>query len=438
MEGINNKLVNLYELLNCLTNAADLVSPELANHHQQVAYLSFIIAEEMGLPKKQQNNAVLAGMLHDVGAFYISERLELIEDETPSASDHAFTGAHVIEKFPPLADVANIIRYHHVAWNNGDGNTFGGSPVPLLSHIVHLADRIAVLVDRNQEVIGQIPSIQQSVLKRKGTVFMPELIDAFMRLSIKEYVWLDTVYKPLLDVIHKTKVFVNMDLRIEDVVDLTKIFASIIDFRSPFTANHSAGVAKTAEKLAELAGFSPYECKMMLVSGYLHDLGKLAISNDVLEKPSKLDVDEFNMIKSHTFYTFRLLQTINGFEEINKWASFHHEKLNGKGYPFHLTGKDIPLGSRIMAVADIFTAITEDRPYRKGMNDQEVMRILNSMAENGSICPYVVSVLNNNFDMINQLRIRAQKHAAQDYQHFMNKDNQAQSESASCLECAKV
>ena len=418
VESVNRKNINLYELISCLTDAVDLISPELADHHQQVAYLSYEIAKELKLPKKQQNDLLLAGMLHDVGAFSLEERLALIEEESLTASHHAFKGAHMLENFHPLTDVANIIRYHHIPWNSGEGRYYNEKKVSFLSHIVHLSDRIAVLINKNYEIIGQIKGIRDAILLQKGTIFVPELVDAFIDLSHKEYVWLDTAYKPLLDIIPKVKGFVNLDLNIEDVVDLTKIFACIIDFRSPFTANHSAGVAKTAEKLAELAGFSPYECKMMLVSGYLHDLGKLAVKNDVLEKPGKLNVDEFNLIKSHTFYTYRLLQTIQGFETINKWASFHHEKLNGQGYPFHLSDSDIPLGSRIIAVADVFTAITEERPYRKGMRNEQVIRVLDSMVLNKSICSHVVSILLDNYDLVNQIRQQAQDNAANEYSYF--------------------
>lgn len=428
MENVNHKLINQYELISCLTDAVDLISPELANHHKQVAFLSYKIAGELKLAKHQQTELVLAGLLHDTGAFKLEERLALIEEEPLTASHHALKGARMLESFHPLNSVANIIRYHHVAWNHGEGRFFNGEKVPLLSHIVHLADRIAVLVDNKREIIGQIKSIQDNLVLRKGTAFVPHLVDAFMNISQREYIWLDMVYKPLLHVIPQIKGFVNLDLNIDDVVDLTKIFARIIDFRSPFTANHSAGVAKTAEKLAQLAGFSAYECKMMLVSGYLHDLGKLAIQNDVLEKPDKLNVDEFNVIKSHTFYTYRLLQRISGFEIINKWASFHHEKLNGNGYPFHLSDNDIPLGSRIVAVADVFTAITEERPYRKGMSDNQVIRVLNSMVINQSICPYVVSILLDNFDLISQVRRDAQQTAMNEYAQFGTFDDPVKSD----------
>jgi HD-GYP domain-containing protein (c-di-GMP phosphodiesterase class II) len=418
MSDVDRNLINMYELLICLTNAGDLISPELANHHQQVAYLAFKIAEQLDLPDEQKKELVLASLLHDVGALSLDERLELIENEPMTSQNHAFRGARLIEGFLPLHGAAGIIRYHHIPWNNGEGQVLGNQEVPYLSHILHLADRIAVSVDKNRDIIGQIKGIQDKIQAQKNTAFMPELVDAFMEMSGKEYIWLDVAYKPLLYILPEIVMFDTLELNMDELIDLTKIFSSIIDFRSPFTANHSAGVAKTAEKLAELAGFSKQECKMMLVAGNLHDLGKLAVRREVLEKPDKLNTVEFNTIKSHTFYTFRLLQAIRGFETINKWASFHHEKLNGRGYPFHLYGDNLPLGSRIMAVADIFTAITEDRPYRKAMPDERVISVLRSMVDDGSICPYVVSILMDNYELINGIRREAQQKAGIEYNYF--------------------
>lgn len=419
MPRMDKTPVNIYDLLICLTNAGDLISPEVANHHQQVAYLAFRIGEQLDLPSAQKKNLMLAGLLHDIGAFSLDERLSLIENEPHTSNDHAFRGARLLEGFPPLSDAAKIIRYHHIPWDHGAGKTFSGEKVSYLSHILHLADRIAVSIDKNRNVIDQILDIREKILSQKNTAFMPELVDAFLQISMNEYIWLDTVYKPLLYMLPDVMVFDTIELDLDGIIQLTKIFANIIDFRNPFTANHSAGVAKTAEKLAELAGFSENECKMMLVAGYLHDLGKLAVSRNILDKPGQLDAEERNIIRSHTFYTYRLLQSIKGFETINKWASFHHEKLNGKGYPFHLHGSSIPLGSRIMAVSDIFTAITEDRPYRKGMTLERAVSILDSMVKGNAICPYVVSILEDNLDAVNEARKQAQQKSGTTYHYIM-------------------
>ncbi len=329
MQGVDKTQINMYDLLICFTNAADLISHDVADHHQQVAYLSLKIGEALGLSSEEKKDLMIAGLLHDVGAFSYAERLSMIDTETPKINDHAFRGAKILEGFQPLQHPAGIIKHHHIPWENGKGKTFDGNEVKNSSHVLHLADRIAVSIDHSQNIIGQIESVQKNILEQTGTVFMPEIVDAFMDISESEYIWLDTVYKPLLYILPDIAVFEIIELDLDGIIELTKIFADIIDFRNPFTANHSAGVAKTAEKLAELAGFSEKECKMMLVAGNLHDLGKLAVDPNILDKPARLNEDEWNVMRSHTFYTYRLLQAIKGFETINKWASFHHEKLNG-------------------------------------------------------------------------------------------------------------
>ena len=176
-------------------------------------------------------------------------------------------------------------------------------------------------------------------------------------------------------------------------------------------------MAAVAEKLARLVGFSENECKMMLIAGYLHDIGKLAVDDSILLKPAKLTPEEFNDIRSHTYHTYRTLQTISDFETINIWASYHHEKLNGKGYPFHISGDEIPLGSRIMAAADIFTAVTEDRPYRKGMDKCKVTNVLKSFVKDQSICPFVYTAIEENYDELEEVRANAQHMAEERYQH---------------------
>ena len=409
MPEIDKRFINMFDLLLCLTNAVDMVSPELSNHHQKVSYLSYKIAKQMHLLPEQTEDLALAGLLHDVGALSLDERLELLMSEPPSSQEHALRGSDLLCNFAPLKNAAEIIKYHHVSWNNGEGAVYEGNQVPLSSHILHLADRVSVLIDSSKAILCQVKNIQDIILSQKGISFPPETVDAFMEISINECIWLDIDNKSLLNYFPQVVQFSTVRLSIIEVVELARIFSFIIDSSNSFTAYHSAGVAVIAEKLAELAGFSKIECKMMLVAGYLHDLGKLAVNNEILEKPTALDSVELNEIRSHTFYTYRLLQSIKGFETITEWASFHHEKLNGTGYPFHLNRDSLSLGSRIMAVADIFTALTENRPYRQGLPDDQAISILQGKVTDGSICPYVVSILLNHFELLNNLRRQAQE-----------------------------
>ena len=318
--GANPFVVNLYDLLICLTNAGDLISPEVTDHHQRVAYLAFRIGEQLQLPPEQKKDLMLAGLLHDIGAFSLEDRLALNGGEPPSAQNHAVAGALLLEDFAPLSGAADCIRHHHVSWDNGAGKTLSGRDVSPLSHILHLADRAAVLVDPRRNVIEQVDGIRKAILGQKGTAFVPEQVDAFMELSDSEYIWLDAVYQPLLYILPDITSLEPIDLDIGDIIRLTGIFANTIDFRNPFTATHSTGVARTASALAGLAGFSEKDCGLMQVAGNLHDLGKLAVSKNILEKAGDLDTDDVSIVRSHTFYTYRLLQPIKAFETIGKWA----------------------------------------------------------------------------------------------------------------------
>ncbi|NLN49038.1 MAG: HD domain-containing protein [Clostridiales bacterium] len=129
--------------------------------------------------------------------------------------------------------------------------------------------------------------------------------------------------------------------------------------------------------------------------------------------------NEYKQIRTHTYYTYNLLSSINQFQTINEWASFHHEKLDGKGYPFRIKGERLSLGSRIMAVADVFTAITENRPYRLGMTKEETERILLNLVKSNAIDGGVVDILLQNFEEINRTRILAQKEAKKHYEKFL-------------------
>lgn len=411
--------ISLYELLQCISNAQDLVSPLLSNHQQQVAYLSYCLSIKMGLPVAEQKDIFLAALVHDIGALSMNERLDIIEKEPLHINNHAFIGAKLLNDFKPMRNSTSIIRFHHVPWGNGNGEIYEGKKVPFESHIIHLADRVCLMIKHDKNVLTQIPQILEDINKKSGSIYEPGLVRAMSEICKQEYIWLDLVSSTPVNKVN-IAVFDIVELEIDDIVDLAFMFSHIIDFRSKFTARHSAGVAKTAERLAELFGFSPTECKMMLVAGYLHDLGKLAVSDSVLEKPDKLNEYEFNEIRIHTYYTYHLLNTISQFKVITAWAAFHHERLDGNGYPFHINGNNLSLGSRIMAVADVFAAITENRPYRKGMDAVQAAKVLNDAVSNGALDKNVVKVLLDNFQAISKLREISHQEASKRYERFMH------------------
>jgi len=411
--------IPLYSLLVSLSDAVDLVSPVHFGHHRRVAYLALKLGAELDLDAKHLTDLLLAGILHDVGALSLQERHAEPHGNTPNPQRHSETGYLLLREFEPLEGAAEIIRRHHLDWDDGRGAVYRGESVPPGCHILHLAERVAGLVDRNQNVFGQIKPILRFVEEGEEDIFMPEVVEAFLGLSHRENFWLDLTNPALGDNLLRVQELEFITLELGELLSLADLFRRIIDFRSPFTATHSSGVAASAAALARVASFSQRECEMMIVAGYLHDLGKLAVPREILDKPGDLTEMEFHQMRSHPYHSFRLLERIDGMEVISQWAALHHERLDGSGYPFHLPGAEICLGARIMALADVFTAITEDRPHRKRSSPKTALLFIQNMANNLTLDHGVIKLLRDNFDEIFGLRMSAQNAAEEEYRQFL-------------------
>ena len=411
--------ISLFDMVMALSDAMDLVSRDVVDHHKKVSYISYCIATEMGLPESEKENIMLAGALHDMGAFSLEERIGALNFELVQPHSHAEAGYQILKKFAPFGEISNLIRFHHVPWDQGEGTNFNGKIVPMGSHIIHLSDRISVLLNGKKEALGQVDTIRNKIENHRGTLFVPEIVDAFHSLADKSFFWFD-ISSPMLSGLIERKVRRNpVQLNLQQLARLASVFRQMIDFRCSFTANHSTGVAASAAELAKLFQFSDKDCFTMRIAGYLHDLGKLAVAPEILQKPGKLNAHERNIIKSHTYFTHRILERIHGLETINGWASLHHERLDGKGYPFGKKASELSLGSRVMAVADVFTAIKEDRPYRKGMDKAESLRLLKKLADNQALDLEVVHKLTKNYSIVNSVRELDQSMSVKEYQEFL-------------------
>lgn len=419
---IGNIRIKLSDLVLSFSKALDFVNPKVANHHLRVAIIANEIAKAYGLTRQEINDIFLASVIHDIGVFSEHEKIDALKFEIENPYLHAERGYLLIKDFDMFLSVSKLIRYHHIPWAEGEGHRFNGEEVPVGGHIIHLADRIEVLIDEQQEILNQGKNIVNTVKSRSNKIFMPELVEVFESLTAKEYFWFDAASPEIDQIILDRNTLPDIELDMEGLLSIAKLFSHIVDYRSPFTAVHSAGVSAIATLLAQMIGFSEMECQMMSVAGYLHDIGKLAVPSEILQKPAKLSVEEFNIIKSHVYHSFRILESVKGFDIINTWASFHHERMDGNGYPFHIKGNELPIGSRIMAVADVFTAITEDRPYRKRMSGEGALKVIEDMAKNGALDQSIVSVASMYFRHLNDARLDAQLRAAEEYLDIITMD----------------
>jgi len=405
----------VHDFVWAISETIDLISPDLHGHHKKVAYISRCIAQEMSLPNEEIQDIILAAMLHDIGAFSLEEWGMLLSAEANNLDlgRHAYLGYVLLKDFEPLAKAAELIKYHHELYSR---KTQG---VQIGSYIIHLADRLSLLIDNNAEILKQVPHMLETLRQRKH-IYHPDSFAALERLSKMEYFWIE-----LSSSMMPTNIFsrVNFSKELVDLETLrlfAKITAQIIDFRSRFTATHSSGVAAVAKEISSLSGFSERECKMIEIAGFLHDLGKLSVPNEILEKTGVLNMTEMNILRKHSYYTYVILSGIRGLEHIATWAAHHHERLDGNGYPFHIKGPDFSKLSRIMAVADVITAVTENRPYRIGMNRRKAEAVLRDMVNDNALDKNVVALARDSFLHINDVRIQAQQVALDDYQNFHN------------------
>lgn len=416
----NNLKINTFDLLMCFSDSLDLISPLVSGHQIRVAYITLKLAKQCKLSKKQINNLVIAAAIHDIGATTVKERNEIINTNFESDGKHERVGAKYVEA-SIFKDVSEIIGHHHQKWNNGLGKVVNGSEIPFECHLLHLADRIDTLIDKKSYVLNQRKSIVEEIVKKSGDWFMPELVSEFEKLATNESFWLYTVSNNVSDILKRESKLSKINLNIDELYEVTKWFSNIIDFRSRFTSVHSRGVSASAGAIATAMKLDKEFIKTLEISGFIHDLGKLAVSNTILEKNGKLDVEEFNIIKSHTFHTYNILSRIKSLETISKYGSYHHERLDGKGYPFHIKSRGMKLGSRILAIADTFTAIAEDRPYRLAMTKEEVTNLIASKGDNKCFDLNIVKIFLENYDMIDNKRRQAQEMAKIEYEEFWKK-----------------
>lgn len=389
--------ISVQTVLNLLHNIIQPISLDLVQHLQHTALICFYLGKSAGLSEADISNAYLAGMLHDIGALG-NDRKDLTLGSETFLLGHEENGAAMAEGIRFLQPIVPVLRNHHTHEQG-----IGRHPLPLVNHLVHMADEFELFLRCHQ---GDLIVHHDKLIAEFLDSAPPRpaiLVDALVKIGKEDGFWfrLESGSLPyVLDTISPLK---HTYLDLDDFLEVCQLISRIVDKYSSFTRTHSASVASVAERLAELYGFSRDMQKKICIAGYLHDIGKLFIPLNILEKEGKLEPDEYALMKLHSYKTLVMLHPIAELGEIIHWAANHHERLDGSGYPFCLTGRDLDIPSRILAVADVFTAMTENRPYRRGMPIGKALQILQEESDNGRYDSDIVALLRHNVEMVNGL-----------------------------------
>lgn len=283
-------------------------------------------------------------------------------------------GAEVASMLELEAEAAHAIRALDEHWDGG-GHPEGlaGEAIPLLGRILGLAQTVEVFAAAQDG-----PFACAMARSRSGTWFDPALVRALSSFEEDDAFWNEVMLgdDPAALVARLEPVDIPLVADEARLDRIAEAFASVIDAKSPYTSRHSAGVAEIAVGIASQLGHGARALRDLHRAGLLHDVGKLGVSNRILDKPGKLDAAEWAAMREHPRHTLQILSRVPAFRPLAKVAAAHHEKLDGSGYHLGLTAEDLPQAARILTVADICEALSAERPYRDAMPMERVLSIM--------------------------------------------------------------
>jgi HD-GYP domain-containing protein (c-di-GMP phosphodiesterase class II) len=278
-------------------------------------------------------------------------------------------GAEIARMLFLSEQTASAIRSLDEHWDGrGMPDGLRGEEIPLAARILCLAQTVEVF-----HANGGVKAARAMATRRRGRWFDPALVDAFLHFCGDRDFWAALESPDVSEWEPPDFALVGDDARLDRIAEA---FARVIDAKSPFTASHSERVAEIADGIAAVLRFEGDGRRILRRASLLHDIGKLAISNRILDKPGKLSDEEFLAIKTHPVHTLRILERAPCFAELADLAANHHEKLDGSGYPRGLRADDLDLPMRVLAVADVYEALTADRPYRGPLPIEEALAII--------------------------------------------------------------
>ena len=419
--------LELAELIGALSQALDITEGQPPGHCLRCAVLGMALADELGVEPARRRELYYTLLLKDLGCssnaariceLYLTDDLgfkrdfKRVGDSLPQVVrfvlDHTGLQAPLAERFRATldifqhggeiatelirtrcqrgAEIARQLRFGdavaqgvHALDEHWDG---GGRPDGLGGEAIPLAARVALLAQVADvfNAAGGPDAALAELRLRRGRWFDPSLVDAFVRAAARDGFWQALRADGLAERVRALEPERGSVALDDDYLDeIAAAFGSIIDAKSPYTAGHSARVALYADLLAERLGLDAPRRRWLRRGALLHDLGKLGVSNAVLDKPAALSAEEWEAVRMHPVYTERILGALQPFAELATVAGAHHERLDGTGYPRRLCGDAIALETRIITTADVFDAISAERPYRGAVPLQQTLQMMRRM-----------------------------------------------------------
>jgi HD-GYP domain-containing protein (c-di-GMP phosphodiesterase class II) len=422
--AVNVGTLRLSELIGALSHALDLTEGQPKGHCVRACWIGMHIGRHIGLAERELWELYYTLLLKDLGCssnaariceLYLSDDLafkrdfKTVGDSLPKMLRFVFTHTgmtvgfserlrgilNIMRNGPQYAqeliqtrcqrgaDIARQLRFPDAVadgihsldehWN-GRGKPQGlrGEAIPMHARIALLAQ----VIDVFHTADGPAAALREA-RERAGQWFDPALVTAFEQVALQPAFWA-ALTSDGIDAAVQALEPGAFEIRLDDdyLDDIAAAFGQVVDSKSPFTRGHSERVAVYVDGIAMALGIDAPRRRWLKRGALLHDVGKLGVSNAVLDKPGKLDDAEWVAVRHHAAHTEAILSRIGAFGELARMAGAHHERLDGGGYPRGLQGDEISLETRIITTADIFDAISADRPYRAAIPVPKTLEIM--------------------------------------------------------------
>jgi HD-GYP domain-containing protein (c-di-GMP phosphodiesterase class II) len=443
---VGNDFITASDIIVAMSTALDLTEGQPAGHAARSCWIGMHLAEHIGLESEEKSALFYALLLKDLGCSSNASKVSYLfgaDDRTVKRefktvdwqslwNNVRYVASQVSpegrswDKFLRIVALAkhgqegtkNLIKTRcergamiarRLGFNeltaqaildldehwNGKGHPIGkkGQEISLLGRILNIAQTIEVF----WREMG-LEAAKDVVKQRSGTWFDPALCKAFLKSCHEHSFQQVMVCENLLgDVVKLEPMQLRFPIGSEFLDRVAQGFSDVVDAKSPWTYKHSEGVARISVGIARSMGWEEGRIISLRRAALLHDLGKLGISNRILDKPGKMTDEEFAIMKTHPRLTEEILSKVPAFSELASVAGAHHERLDGRGYFRGIESAKLPLEARILMVADIFEALTAARPYRDGMLQERVLSLLEK-DQGTAVCPEAFTGLVNWID----------------------------------------
>ncbi len=376
-------ILNTRKIVLLCSNALKCYDERLVNHGVRVAYIAQKLLNNMPQSFKETiefKSLFLLSLYHDIGAYKTEEIDKMVQFETADVDAHSIYGYLFLKHFTPLNELSEVLLYHHST------KEIFKTIDPIIANyaqLIHIADRIDIAL------LGKLTG-KKLINAVKGLNYFDDIFVKALKKCVSQNSFEFTFFNKWANIIVQT-----LNISEKEATEYLEMMIYTLDFKSPDTMFHSLTTSTISLFISRFFNFDNDTREILYYGTLTHDIGKIAIPSDILEHNGFLDEEKMKIMRKHSLFSEEILKGVF-HESVVRIAARHHEQLNGMGYPYQIQGKDLTTCERIVAVADVTSALLLKRSYKDSFDWNTTVAILNDMVDKGHLDGEIVYIVTSN------------------------------------------